>query len=134
LPKDVLVALFGVFYKLPDIGETMHSHIGHIVENAKPIDFSNIYRPEQQELVGEVSPFIREMGPKYFERVLKFQNHYVELNEEYVKMATDQSLPRKKSDSQHEPVYFAEGSLMLLPIRHVKDTKVIDDLLGADKQ
>jgi hypothetical protein len=131
LPREVLAALFGVFYKIPAEGETINAHFGEVAETQSPIDFTKIYLPDKQNIVGEVTPFTRENENKYRMRVLRFNKRFAYVNENYIKMAADQSNPTSV-DNPLQPVYLAGGNILILPYRYTDDTNLIDDLLGDE--
>jgi hypothetical protein len=134
MPNDVLAALFGVFYKLLGIGETVQVQHGTIIDVVKPIDYSKIYQPERPDIEGEFTPFIREFGTKQFGRVIKFPSHYSLINLDYMKLSAADENPKTKDNTPLVPVYLADGNLIVLPYRTTDGNKVIDDLLGAENQ
>ncbi|MNW47211.1 hypothetical protein D3C74_245360 [compost metagenome] len=119
VPSAILIALFSIFLKVPEIGETLIINFGVIEDpngkNIKPIDYSKIYKPEAQQLEGQVTSFLKDVDSKTQMRVISFSDQFKFVNEKYMKMADDKT---GKSDSgPFSPIYLADDSLMLLPYK-----------------
>ncbi|MDG0053033.1 hypothetical protein MMB75_05020 [Paenibacillus sp. P2(2022)] len=129
LPKDVLVSLFSIFFKLPEVGQTLQSVYGEVDEKGTPLNVASIYKPEQQSIEGEVTKYLKEFDEKLLLRVIKFPGHESYINEKYMKMTKDKN-PKVEKNIATVPVYFANGDLILLPVRDTskEDKKIVDML------
>lgn len=131
LPNDVLAALFGVFYKIADVGQTLVSVHGQIDENAKPIKYDEIYRPDDQDLLGVHTDYLRDIGDKDTARVIKFPEHNLLINSSYLKLVVGKLIPKTMGSTPTSPAYFADGNLLILPYGVSKDDVAeLNDLLG----
>ncbi|WP_274362723.1 hypothetical protein [Paenibacillus thermotolerans] len=116
LPREVKIELFSVFCKIPEVGQTLNIFAGQESET-KPVKYDNIYQPDKQDAIGEVTPFMKEIGEKHFARVLKFPEHFAFNDEDYFKLAEGDSDIKTQGNSPLKPVYLAGGDLLVLPIR-----------------
>jgi hypothetical protein len=136
LPNDVLAALFSVFYKLPNVGETLQAQFGEIINSGKSIDFRGIYHPEQQSVKGFITQYVRDIDKKITARLIKFPNHYSFVNSDFMNLLeidkTEDLSPSTSGDNSHLPIYFANKNLILLPYRFSDGKILIEDLLGAE--
>ena len=132
VPRDVLVSLFGVFCKIPEVGQTLVTQSGQEVES-KPIDFSKIYQPDKQSVFGEVTPFLKDIGQNQLCRIIKFPEHHVIVDENYFKMAIDYSNPKTQGKGSHYPIYLAGDDLMILPLRYhdEKQDEIMKEIVGG---
>lgn len=132
VPSEVLIALFSVFLKVPEKGETLNCYAGKIQDNEKqkPISFEKIYTPDKQTEKGEVTPFIKELGEKMQARVIQFPGHFTYINEQFMKMTNDKEPVSTKGPMT--PIYFADRNLILLPYRvhETKDDAALVSLMG----
>lgn len=117
LPREVTIALFSVFCKIPEVGQTLNVFAGEET-NAKPIKYDGIYQPDKQDTAGEVTPFMKDIGRKSLARVIKFPQHFALVDEEYFKLAEDDSDIRTQGSNPHSTIYLAGGDLLILPIRY----------------
>jgi hypothetical protein len=132
VPREVLAALFSVFYKLPEVGETMVSHFGSIQDDPKPINYNGIYQPDKQDTEGTITPFMRDMGRKHLTRFIKFPKNHAYVSESYAKLSAEFESPVKSSTQPNSPIYFADGDLLILPYRITENSKDVIDLLGDE--
>jgi len=131
LPREVTIALFSVFCKIPNVGQSFTAQAGVEHEQSSPINFNKIYEPDNQMIIGRATPFIKDLGNKLCARVVSFPDHYSIVNEDYMKLAVDSSEIRTSEKNHNMPVYLAEGDLLILPYREQDrgDIKTIKDLL-----
>lgn len=132
VPSEVLIALFSIFLKVPEKGETLTCYAGKIqdTEKQKPISFEKIYIPEKQNEQGEFAPFIKDLGNKLQARVIQFPGHFAYVNEQYMKMTNDTE--PVSTNGPMTPIYFADRNLILLPYRvhETKDDATLSVLIG----
>ena len=132
LPKEVLITLFSIFCKVAEVGETLFSQGGFVVEQPKPVDFSKFYCPEKANINGEKTPYIRDFGDKKFAAVIKFPNRVSFVDEKYMKLAADVK-ELKGTDSAFTPLYLADDDLMVLPYRTTDNPNFIIDLIETEQ-
>jgi hypothetical protein len=131
LPNDVLAALFGVFYQVAEVGQTFTSLGGYTDNYAKPINYDEIYRPDEQGLLGIHTDYLRDIGDKRTARVIKFPERNSLVDSDYLKLADGELFPRTTGSIPHSPVYFADGNLLILPYRvSDEDMTMLNDILG----
>lgn len=131
LPKEVLIALFSIFCRLAEAGETLFSQGGRVVDQPKPANFSKIYLPDKADVVGSKTPYIRKMGKKLNAAVIKFSNRVSLVDEKYIKLA-DEADVVKSTDSVYAPMYLANDDLMVLPYRTTENQDFILELIESE--
>jgi hypothetical protein len=135
IPNEVLASLFSVFFKLPIVGETLQTQFGEIIESKKPVNIGGVFHPDEQNVTGNVTEYVRDSGKKFTSRVIKFPNHYSFISSEYMKLVEfDDLSPTTSGASPAAPVYFADKNLILLPYRFTNDKILIEDLLGSETE
>jgi hypothetical protein len=133
IPNEVLASLFSVFFKLPIVGETLYAQFGDITKPVKPVNIGGVFRTDEQNVIGNVTEYVRDSGNKITSRVIKFPTHYSFINSEYMKLVEfDDLSPITSGNSSAAPVYFADKNLILLPYRFSGKEILIEDLLGAE--
>ncbi|WP_409346798.1 hypothetical protein [Paenibacillus sp. MBLB4367] len=129
LPRDVLVTLFGIFLRLPEMGKTLGFMRGDVISNIETVDYKKIYQPEKQRVKGEVTSLIHDAGDKRIYRVVKFPDRFSFINEDYQKLLVDGHRAAVNGDAPFSPLYFANNDLMIMPMRMTSDNQDISDLL-----
>ncbi len=132
LPRDVMITLFSIFCRLAEVGETLHSHSGRVIDVQKPVDFSKVYCPEKASVTGSKTPYTRDMGRKLFTAVIKFSSHVSYVDEKYIKLANETETI-KTTDSPHAPLYLANDDLMVLPYRTTNPSDFIISLIESEQ-
>lgn len=127
LPRQVLVTLFSIYLRVPQIGETIILHCGEEVKSN--IDFNKVYTPNQQTEIGNITNFIYEIDRKLSLRAVKIGKRFAYVNNSYAKMATVDCRVLS-TDGKYVPIYFCHeiGDLMILPYRLDRDEGVIVEL------
>lgn len=130
VPSEVLIALFSIFLRIPEVGETLIINFGIIEDpnnkKTKPIDYSKIYKPEDQCVEGQVTSFMRDVDDKTQMRVIHFHDQFKFVNEKYMKMTTEKT--GKSTGDPYTPIYLADNSLMLLPYKVNQESDELDTL------
>jgi hypothetical protein len=131
LPNDVLAVLFGVFYKIAEVGQTLTSIGGYVESDPKPIKYDGIYQPDEQDLLGVHTDYLRDIGDKRTARVIMFPERKLLVDSEYLKLSAGELFPRTAGNLPNSPVYFADGNLLILPYRISNDdVAMLNDILG----
>jgi hypothetical protein len=132
LPREVTIALFSVFCKLPEVGQTFTAFRGSVNDKAESIKYDNIYQPNKQDVEGSKTAFLRDMGRKALASVIKFPTHVSLVDERYMKLAGDSEMVKTTGKSPHAPLYLANNDLLVLPIRVQGDSDLIDGLIAEE--
>lgn len=127
LPRQVLVTLFSIYLRVPQIGETIIMQRGEEVKST--IDFNKVYTPDKQSEMGNITNFIYEIDRKLSLRAVKIGKHFAYVNNSYAKMAAVDCWVLS-TDGKYAPIYFRHeiGDLMILPYRVGPDEGVIIEL------
>jgi hypothetical protein len=131
LPRDVMIALFSVFCKIPEIRQTLTSHHGGEVINDKPVNVKGFYKPEEQTVEGVRTAYRRVLDEKrkLHATVIKFPDRVAYLDCDYTALVYDGGSIKSMSD-HNQPVYMANGDLIILPYRMQEDDTFINELLS----
>lgn len=127
LPRQVLVTLFSIYYRIPHIGETIVFQCGQEVKSK--INFGKLYEPDKQCECGSITNFIYEFDKKLSLRVVKIGQSFRYINNAYIRMASSESKVVSNSEI-HSPIYLRHdlGDLMILPYRTTPEEEVILEL------
>lgn len=130
LPRQILVTLFGIYYRLPAVGETIALQCGAEI-NASKVDFSKVYSPDKQTEKGYVTNYIYEMDEKLSLRAIKVEDRHIYVNNVYVKMASS-NCKVESSKGMQPPIYLKHelGDLIILPYRFSAEEGVLLELEG----
>jgi len=128
LPADVMTTLFGRFLQIPDDGETLHSINGEVSVPKNGLNFTSVYQPGNAVIEGRVTSYIKNLD-KSQARVIKFNDRFAVVNDEYFKLSEEKNQVFITSDSLMAPMYFANKQLLILPFRIAEESDPIDEII-----